>query len=74
MLPRLPILPFLKLALRNKRRFIANMIKAEQNLKEGTWTGLEYRRHVLPLIAFTAYADAKAFRKKVLDNVTVTEP
>jgi len=53
------------LAQRSRKRYIQKTAEYERNLAAGTWTQKEYQQHITPLTAFTEYANAKAFRKKV---------
>lgn len=55
-----------RLAHRSRTRFIKKLSIYEINLISGIWTQKEYQNHVLPLIAFTEYANAKEFRKKII--------
>ncbi|MBW2737429.1 MAG: reverse transcriptase, partial [Deltaproteobacteria bacterium] len=55
-----------RLAHRSRTRFIKKLSIYEINLISGRWTQKEYQNHVLPLIAFTEYANAKEFRKKII--------
>jgi len=57
-----------RLAHRSRRRFIKKLRLYEFNLQSGFWTQAEYQKHVEPLIAFTEKADARAFRKKVIEK------
>lgn len=56
----------IRLAHRSRTRFIKKLSIYEINLISGIWTQKEYQNHVLPLIAFTEYANAKEFRKKII--------
>lgn len=56
----------IRLASRSRSRFIKKLRICEHNLQSGIWSQKEYQLHVLPLIAFTQYAQAKEFRKKIL--------
>lgn len=58
-----------RLAQRSKKRYIRKMKKYEGFLKAGDWTQKVYQKHVMPLTAFTFYANAKAFRKKVHESL-----
>ena len=55
-----------RLAHRSRTRFIKKLSIYEINLISGIWTQKDYQNHVLPLIAFTEYANAKEFRKKII--------
>ena len=58
-----------RLAYRSRTRFTKKLRIYENNLKSGTWTQKKYQNHVLPLIAFTEHANAKEFRKKIIENI-----
>lgn len=55
-----------RLNISSKKRFIKKLNCYYKNLEHGTWSQSEYSRHVLPLIAFTEYAQSKALRKKCI--------
>ena len=55
-----------RLAHRSRIRFINKLRIYEDNIKSSLWTQKEYQNHVLPLIAFTEYANAKEFTKKAI--------
>ncbi len=57
-----------RLAYRSRTRFIKKLRIYENNLILGIWNQKEYQNHILPLIAFTEYANAKEFRKKIMVN------
>ncbi|MCP5002829.1 MAG: RNA-directed DNA polymerase [Planctomycetes bacterium] len=57
-----------RLAHRSRSRFIKKLNMYGTNLKSGKWSQKEYQNHVLPLIAFTDYANAKEFRRKIMFN------
>ena len=59
----------IRLAHRSRIRFIKKLRIYENKLKSGIWTQKEYQNHVLPLIAFTEHANAKEFRKKIIENI-----
>ncbi len=56
----------IQLAHRSRIRFIKKLRIYENKLRAGIWTQNEYQNHVLPLIAFTEYANAKKFRTKII--------
>lgn len=58
----------IRLAQRSKKRFIRKWNALQDKYDTGVWSESECQRHVLPLIAFTQHADAKGFRKKVLNT------
>ena len=47
--------------------FVIHILQEKFDNQE--WTQSECQRKALPLIAFTEYAEAKAFRQKVLLNL-----
>ena len=57
----------IRLAHRSRNRFIKKLGRYEQMLTSEMWTQKEYQQHVSPLIAFTEHANAKGFRKKIMD-------
>ncbi len=57
---------YVKLNSNSKRRFVKKMTKYQYFLTESIWTQNEFARHVLPLVSFTEYAEAKQLRKKVI--------
>lgn len=77
----LPFLSYLiypdkiRLTARSRQRFIKKFNTYESNLKTGEWSQSTYQKHILPLVAFTEYADAKNFRRKIIyeKNRTVIE-
>ncbi len=58
----------IRLAHRSRKRFIKKMIIYKDKLDLGLLTQKEYQNHVLPLIAFTEYANAREFRKRVIND------
>jgi len=58
----------IRLAQRSKRRFVKKWRILDEKYHTGEWSEAICQRHVLPLVAFTAHADAKAFRRNVLPN------
>ena len=48
---------YVKLNTRSKIRFKTKMALCEENLQSGKWNSYEYQQHVIPLLAFTEYAD-----------------
>ncbi len=54
-----------KLLQQSKIRFIKKIQIAERKLDTGVWTQEQYKRSVLPLLAFTLHANTKEFRRKV---------
>ena len=59
----------IRLAHRSRSRFIRKMRLYEKLLDSEVWSESEYQNHVMPLIAFTEYASAREFRKKVLSQL-----
>lgn len=51
---------------KSKVRFIRKLTRIDENLQRGIWSEETCARHALPLVAFTAHADAKELRKNVL--------
>lgn len=58
----------IKLAQRSRKRFIQKYKDYTYQLEIGNWTEADYQAHILPLIAYTEKADAKAFRLKVIQD------
>jgi RNA-directed DNA polymerase len=54
-----------RLVRRSKKRFIDTSRLYAYNLQAGVWTQKEFANHAMPLVAFTEYAEAREFRKKV---------
>ncbi|MCP4267732.1 MAG: reverse transcriptase [Candidatus Brocadiaceae bacterium] len=61
----------IRLAKRSKRRFVKKFRDYECLYLSGKWSEDELVRHMLPLVAFTEHADAKAFRKNVIERYGV---
>lgn len=57
-----------KLNKRSKKRFIEKATIYENNLKTEKWTQAEYQQHILPLLAYTRYAETKGLREKVFNE------
>ncbi|HMQ59207.1 MAG TPA: RNA-directed DNA polymerase [Flavilitoribacter sp.] len=67
--------PFnIRLSQRSKRRYIQKMVTLEKHHQSEFWPEDICQRRVLPLIAFTAYADAAEFRKNVLLKISGQSP
>jgi len=70
----LPFLSYLisadqiNLAAKSRKRFILKYNNYENKLQTGEWSQSEYQKHILPLLAFTEYADAKKFRQKIITD------
>lgn len=60
---------FVRLNQRSKKRFNLKYKAYTKNLDKGKWTEYEYRQHMLPLLAYTEYADTLGFRKKLIWNI-----
>ncbi|MBN2091626.1 RNA-directed DNA polymerase [candidate division KSB1 bacterium] len=58
----------IRLAHRSRIRFIRKMRLYQNNLLTGIWGQKEYQNHIIPLIAFTEKANAREFRKKIIDQ------
>jgi len=56
-----------RLAQRSKKRFIRKWNILQELYDSGEWDESKCQRHLLPLLAFTQHADAKSFRKKVMN-------
>ncbi|MCI5146006.1 MAG: reverse transcriptase [Candidatus Electrothrix sp. AR3] len=64
------IFPFhIRLLQRSKARFIKKMRYIDVQYHSGAWSESVCQRRVLPLVAFTALADATEFRKNVLEKM-----
>ncbi len=57
-----------RLSRNSKKRFKQKFEMYGNYLKSGEWTQEEYQSHIMPLIAFTEHADAKMFRKKIIQK------
>ena len=55
-----------RLLQKSKIRFIRKMRRIDSHYHSGKWSEAACQRRVLPLLAFTEYADAEVFRKNVL--------
>lgn len=51
-----------RLGCESRRRFRAKFNDYSLNLNSEIWTQYEYQRHILPLLAFTRYANSRAWR------------
>jgi len=60
-----------KLARRSRRRFQRRMLLARESLLSGLWDQTNFSLHVLPAIAYTQYAHARGFRRKIVNNLWV---
>jgi hypothetical protein len=54
-----------RLAQRSRRRYIRKMNLYSRLLDIGAWSQQDFQQHATPLTAFTRFADATAFRRKV---------
>ncbi|WP_339133311.1 MAG: RNA-directed DNA polymerase [Candidatus Electrothrix sp. GW3-4] len=64
------IFPFhIRLLQRSKARFIRKMRYIERKYQSGAWSEQNCQRHALPLIAFTALANAEVFRRDVMQRL-----
>lgn len=52
----------------SKKRFTQKFEMYGNDLKSCEWSQEEYQNHILPLVAFTEHADAKMFRKKLIQK------
>jgi RNA-directed DNA polymerase len=55
-----------RLSQRSSRRFVQKFRQIDEKYHSGEWSEARCQRHVLPLIAFTEHANAKAFRQKII--------
>lgn len=53
----------------SKKRFISKMKKYTFKLNKEYWSEEECASHVMPLVAFTRYADSRNFRRKLLSRL-----
>ena len=60
---------FVLLNKRSKARFKRKLKLYDYNWKYGYWTEEQYQRHLMPLFAFTEYANSYGFRKNVLKSI-----
>ncbi|MDW8230201.1 MAG: RNA-directed DNA polymerase [Saprospiraceae bacterium] len=58
----------IRLASKSRKRFIYKTREYVLRLDKGEWTQKTYQRHAEALTAFTLHADAKAFRRKVIQQ------
>jgi len=52
----------------SRQRFCIKYMDFTHKLNEEMWTQEKFQRHILPLLAFTNHANAKAWRRKVLSQ------
>jgi len=62
-----------RLAPRSKKRFIATSLLYDAKLQAGLLSQKEFANHILPLVAFTEYANAKEFRKNVYRTLVASK-
>jgi hypothetical protein len=62
-----------RLTQRSKKRFIQKSLLYNCNLQTGRWSQKEFANHLMPLVAFTEYADAKEFRINVYPAMVAIE-
>ena len=60
---------YIRLNQRSKKRYIRKLKNLHKKYESGEWTEMECQRKVVPLIAFTRYADSNQFRQKVLFKI-----
>jgi retron-type reverse transcriptase len=53
----------------SKKRFIRKYKEYEHDLKESIWTQRDYSEHITPLFAFAQYANTKALRSKLIEDM-----
>lgn len=56
------------LSARSRRRYVRQLRQAYGRLLQGKWDQREFAAHVQPLIAFTRHADARGFRRKIMQD------
>lgn len=56
----------IRLSQRSRRRFTQKINDLTQKHDTNEWSEAQCQRHVLPLLAFTQHANAKAFRQKLI--------
>lgn len=59
------------LSQRSRSRFYQKLKQYERNYQQQYWNERDYQRCLIPLLAFTEQADARAFRRQVLRAVSV---
>lgn len=60
------VLPYdVRLSLRSRRRFVKKLKALNEKYHSGEWPEAVCQRRVLPLLAFTRHANARAFRRKL---------
>ncbi|GHV24806.1 hypothetical protein FACS1894176_01900 [Bacteroidia bacterium] len=57
----------------SKKRFLRKYKKYEEKLRSGSWSQQEYACHILPLMAFTRFADARNFRRKMIEKMETSQ-
>ena len=62
-----------RLAPRSKKRFVATSLLYDAHLQTGLWSQKQFANHVMPLVAFTEYANAREFRKNVYSTLVASE-
>lgn len=60
---------YVRLLSKSKTRFIRKLRAIEAHFQTGDWDEIACQRHVLPLIAFTQYAQSKQLREDVLSRL-----
>jgi hypothetical protein len=58
-----------RLSQHSRKRFMTKSGLYAEKLMNGTWSQEEYASHVMPLEAFTVYANSREFRKSVYRNI-----
>lgn len=59
----------IRLSSRSRKRFVQKLRGAARNLNGGNWSQAEFQAHVTALMAFTEFANAKGFRRKVISEI-----
>lgn len=60
----------IKLSTRSKTRYKKKIFEYSYKLKAGIWDEKEYQNHMLPLIEFTNHANAKSYRRNLIEQLS----
>lgn len=52
----------------SKKRFVRKWRRYDYKLQAGVWSEAEYALHINPLVAFTRFADARSFRRALIER------
>jgi len=58
----------IRLSARSRRRYTTRLRHAFEQLDAGEWTQEDFARHANALVAFTEHAEARGFRRKVMED------